>query len=130
MKQTIGNACGTIGVLHAIGNNRQAANLRTPPVVRDASASSRGRMHQHLPSAAGEGSFLNRFFDATAGMNPTEVGAFLENPPEGAPSIDEAHAVSADLMEVKATHLSSVQAVQLQSCEACMARPDEVAAEW
>ena len=94
MKQTIGNACGTIGVLHAIGNNRQTANLRTSPVVRDPSASCRSRMLQHLPFTAGKGSFLDRFFDATAGMNPTEVGAFLEHPPEGAPSIDEAHAVS------------------------------------
>ena len=96
MKQTIGNACGTIGVLHAIGNNRQTANLRTPPIVTDASASFRGRMQQHLLSAAGEGSFLDRFFDVTAGMNPTGVGAFLEDPPEGAPSIDEAHAVSVE----------------------------------
>ena len=27
MKQTISNACGTIGVLHAIGNNQQRANI-------------------------------------------------------------------------------------------------------
>lgn len=27
MKQTISNACGTIGLLHAIGNNQQHANL-------------------------------------------------------------------------------------------------------
>lgn len=31
MKQTISNACGTIGVLHAIGNNLEAAGLSTPP---------------------------------------------------------------------------------------------------
>ena len=28
LKQTIGNACGTIGVLHAVGNNLRAANIR------------------------------------------------------------------------------------------------------
>ena len=31
MKQTISNACGTIGVLHAIGNNLEAAALSMHP---------------------------------------------------------------------------------------------------
>ena len=30
MKQTIGNACGTIGALHAIANNEQALPLGDP----------------------------------------------------------------------------------------------------
>ena len=44
--------------------------------------------------AAGEGSFLQRFFSATADMDPAQRGAYLEHPPEGAPDIDEAHHVS------------------------------------
>jgi len=66
MKQTISNACGTIGVLHAIGNNLEAAGLREP-------------------------SFFTEFFQATAGMSMEERGAYLEAPPQDAPSIDEAH---------------------------------------
>ena len=41
MKQTISNACGTIGVLHAIGNNSDRAHLGagTPEHARAASCS-------------------------------------------------------------------------------------------
>ena len=31
MKQTIGNACGTIGALHAIANNEQAVSIGAAP---------------------------------------------------------------------------------------------------
>jgi hypothetical protein len=44
---------------------------------------------------AAEGSFLQRFLDATGGMSPAERGAYLEHPPPGAPDLDEAHHVSA-----------------------------------
>ncbi|KAG2483811.1 hypothetical protein HYH03_017334 [Edaphochlamys debaryana] len=70
MRQTIGNACGTIAVLHALGNN--ASTL--------------------VPA---EGSFMARFLAATQGMSPAEVGRFLEDPPEGAPNIEEAHQAAA-----------------------------------
>lgn len=66
MKQTIGNACGTIGMLHALGNNTK-----------------------ELPIDAG--SFLDTFFSTTIPMTPEERGAYLESPPEGAPDIEEAH---------------------------------------
>eukprot|EP00798_Chlamydomonas_sp_ICE-L_P021676 gene21676-28694_t len=62
MKQTIGNACGTIAVLHGLDNNRDTMK----------------------PAA---GSFLDQFFTATAGLDPSACGAYLEHPPEGAPSI-------------------------------------------
>ena len=42
----------------------------------------------------GQESFLKQFFDATASMDPTSRGAFLENPPQGAPNIEETHHVS------------------------------------
>ncbi|KAK9787504.1 hypothetical protein WJX73_009266 [Symbiochloris irregularis] len=70
MKQTIGNACGTIGVLHALGNHQQQLKF-------------------------GEGSFLTTFMQDTAAMSPAERGAFLENPPSGGPDIDSAHAEAA-----------------------------------
>ena len=44
--------------------------------------------------AAGDGSFLQRFFASTADMDPAQRGAYLEYPPEDAPDIDEAHHVS------------------------------------
>ncbi|XP_006359235.1 ubiquitin carboxyl-terminal hydrolase isozyme L3-like isoform X2 [Solanum tuberosum] len=48
MKQTVGNACGTIGLLHAIGNITSEIKLD-------------------------EGSFLDKFFKSTACMDPMEV---------------------------------------------------------
>lgn len=66
MKQTISNACGTIGVLHAIGNNQHRGNFR-------------------------QDSFFKQFFEATKGMDASTRGRFLEDPPEGAPDIEEGH---------------------------------------
>ena len=43
---------------------------------------------------AAQGSFLQSFLADTAKMTPEDRGQFLEEPPEGAPDIDEAHAVS------------------------------------
>jgi ubiquitin carboxyl-terminal hydrolase L3 len=66
MKQTIGNACGTIAMLHAFGNNQDALQLES-------------------------GSFLQQFFQSTANMSPAERGRFLEHPPGDAPDIEDAH---------------------------------------
>lgn len=70
MKQTISNACGTIGALHAIANNQDKSILA-------------------------DGSFLQSFLKDSANMNPDERGRFLEEPPEGAPDIDKAHEAAA-----------------------------------
>ncbi|EFJ41731.1 hypothetical protein VOLCADRAFT_83997 [Volvox carteri f. nagariensis] len=70
MKQTIGNACGTIAVLHSIGNNLSTMD-------------------------PADGSFLQQFFSATSGMSAAEAGKYLEEPPSGAPSIEEAHQAAA-----------------------------------
>ncbi|XVF51822.1 hypothetical protein PTKIN_Ptkin04bG0215000 [Pterospermum kingtungense] len=48
MKQTVGNACGTIGLLHSVGNITSEIKLEV-------------------------GSFLDRFFKSTASMDPWEV---------------------------------------------------------
>ena len=42
---------------------------------------------------AAEGSFLQQFLAATEGMSPAQRGAYLEQPPEGAPDIDSIHQV-------------------------------------
>eukprot|EP01023_Acetabularia_acetabulum_P002153 TRINITY_DN10827_c0_g2_i3.p2 TRINITY_DN10827_c0_g2~~TRINITY_DN10827_c0_g2_i3.p2 ORF type:complete len:245 (-),score=58.49 TRINITY_DN10827_c0_g2_i3:1175-1909(-) len=71
MKQTIGNACGTIGVLHAIGNNQELFSIS-------------------------ENSFFQRFLASTKTMKPEERGQYLEHPPEGAPDIEDAHKEAAE----------------------------------
>ncbi|QCD91518.1 ubiquitin carboxyl-terminal hydrolase L3 [Vigna unguiculata] len=48
MKQTVGNACGTIGLLHALGNLTSEVKLV-------------------------EGSFFNNFFKSTASMDPLQA---------------------------------------------------------
>ncbi|KAI4315215.1 hypothetical protein L6164_028048 [Bauhinia variegata] len=52
MKQTVGNACGTVGLLHALGNLTNEIKL---------------------------GSFFDRFFKSTASMDPLQRATFLEN---------------------------------------------------
>ncbi|KAI8568625.1 hypothetical protein RHMOL_Rhmol02G0215000 [Rhododendron molle] len=66
MKQTVGNACGTIGLLHAVGNVASEINLV-------------------------EESFLDRFFKSTANMDPLERAAFLEKDSE----MEVAHSLAA-----------------------------------
>ncbi|GMH09575.1 hypothetical protein Nepgr_011416 [Nepenthes gracilis] len=66
VKQTVGNACGTIGLLHAVGNVTSEIKLR-------------------------EGTFLDRFFKSTASMDPLERAAFLEKDRE----MEVAHSLAA-----------------------------------
>ncbi|KAJ3706948.1 hypothetical protein LUZ61_010653 [Rhynchospora tenuis] len=74
LKQTVGNACGTIGVLHAIGNATS-----------------------HIKLA--EGSFFDRFYKETAEMDPYERAAFLEKDRE----MEDAHSVAATAGDTEAT---------------------------
>eukprot|EP00884_Botryococcus_braunii_P023448 jgi/Botrbrau1/9788/Bobra.85_1s0032.1 len=71
LRQTIGNACGTIAMLHAVGNNLDNVTLDN-------------------------GSFLDRFYSDTANLDPEARGKYLEDPGEGAPSIDDAHREAAE----------------------------------
>lgn len=66
MKQTIGNACGTIALLHLACNSQGTLSI-TP------------------------GSFLDHFLTNTAQMTPEERGKYLEAPPPGSLSIEELH---------------------------------------
>ncbi|GLT49130.1 hypothetical protein SLA2020_227080 [Shorea laevis] len=93
MKQTVGNACGTIGLLHAVGNITSEIKLS-------------------------EGSFLDRFFKSTANMDPLERAAFLENDRE----MEVAHSVAATAGETEAsenvdTHFISFTCVDGQLYE-------------
>ncbi|KAG8071671.1 hypothetical protein GUJ93_ZPchr0006g43502 [Zizania palustris] len=65
-KQTVGNACGTVGVIHAIGN--AASKLKLV-----------------------EGSYFDRFYKQTADMDPVQRAAFLEEDDE----MEDAHSVAA-----------------------------------
>lgn len=73
MKQTVGNACGTIGLLHAVANVRSEIKLR-------------------------EDSFLDKFFKSTANTNPSERAAFLESDRE----MEVAHSAAASAGETEA----------------------------
>ncbi|KAH9124254.1 hypothetical protein LEN26_008434 [Aphanomyces euteiches] len=66
MKQTVGNACGTVGILHALGNARHVLPPRP-------------------------GSFLATFFDKTHGKTPDEIAEILEDDDE----LEETHASAA-----------------------------------
>lgn len=68
MKQTIGNACGTVAILHAILNNMDALDIR-------------------------EETFLKNFYERSETMTPIERAELLENPKEGEPDIESAHRV-------------------------------------
>ncbi|CAN8274788.1 unnamed protein product [Cochlearia groenlandica] len=73
MKQTVGNACGTIGLLHAIGNITSEINLS-------------------------DGSFLDKFFKSTADMTPMERARFLEKDSQ----IEDAHSIAVTAGETPA----------------------------
>ncbi|KAI9174749.1 hypothetical protein LWI28_022236 [Acer negundo] len=74
MKQTVGNACGTIGLLHAVGNVTSEVKLL-------------------------DGSFLDRFYKSTASLNPLERAVFLEKDSE----MEVAHSVAATAGETEAS---------------------------
>ncbi|XP_057976420.1 ubiquitin carboxyl-terminal hydrolase 3-like [Malania oleifera] len=74
MIQTVGNACGTIGLLHAVGNVTSKIKLR-------------------------EGSFFDRFFKSTEKMTPLERAAFLEKDRE----MEVAHSVAATAGDTEAS---------------------------
>ncbi|XP_077244971.1 ubiquitin carboxyl-terminal hydrolase 3-like [Tasmannia lanceolata] len=78
LKQTVGNACGTIGLLHAMGNVSSEIKLL-------------------------EGSFLDRFFKSTANMDPLERAAFLERDRE----LEVAHSVAATAGDTEAPNINT-----------------------
>ncbi|XP_074650014.1 ubiquitin carboxyl-terminal hydrolase isozyme L3-like [Tubulanus polymorphus] len=76
IKQTIGNACGTIGIINSIGNN--------------------------LDSIAVKPGHLKKLFDETASMTPDERAKYLENDS----GIGEAHDESAHKGQTQAPDMA------------------------
>ncbi|XP_047981290.1 ubiquitin carboxyl-terminal hydrolase 3-like [Salvia hispanica] len=74
MKQTVGNACGTVGLLHAVGNVTSEIKLV-------------------------EGSYLDKFFKDTANMDASQRAKFLESDRE----MEDAHSVAATAGETEAS---------------------------
>ncbi|KAK7251800.1 hypothetical protein RIF29_35329 [Crotalaria pallida] len=74
MKQTVGNACGTIGLLHALGNITSEVKLA-------------------------EGSFFEKFFKSTESLDPFQRAVFLENDRE----MEVAHSVAASAGDTEAS---------------------------
>lgn len=74
MKQTVGNACGTIGLLHALGNITSEIKFV-------------------------EESFFDKFFKSTANLDPMQRALFLENDTE----MEVAHSVAATAGDTEAT---------------------------
>lgn len=62
MKQTVGNACGTVGILHAIGNGRNR-----PGTVMSASP------NENHSICINKNSYLESFFAATDSMNADQI---------------------------------------------------------
>lgn len=76
MKQTVGNACGTVGLLHAVGNITSEIKLV-------------------------EGSYFDKYFKSTANMDPHQRAVFLENDRD----MEVAHSVAATAGETEASEI-------------------------
>ena len=94
MRQTVGNACGTIAMLHALGNCPR--EVREGGAPRESGGNGGGDDGTDGGDGGDERSFLPRFFAATASLTPAERGAFLERPPPGAPDLEAAHGRAAE----------------------------------
>ncbi|XP_060673795.1 ubiquitin carboxyl-terminal hydrolase 3-like isoform X1 [Ziziphus jujuba] len=97
MKQTVDNACGTIGLLHAIGNI--TSEIKLGFLLQSISELLFGTTHSYIMLGI-DGSFLDRFFKSTASMNPLERAAFLEGDRE----MEVAHSVAAIGGDTEASH--------------------------
>ena len=91
MKQTVGNACGTIALLHAFGNRDYTVVTPTPDAAAPPPPTAATSATAATPSAdllLSKGSFLVDFFAKTRGMDAEARGKYLEDPPEGELNIE------------------------------------------
>ncbi|GJM86327.1 hypothetical protein PR202_ga02177 [Eleusine coracana subsp. coracana] len=85
-KQTVGNACGTVGVIHAVGNATSQIKLECYFAVVIQLA-----YPVATSSLSVEGSYFDKFYKKTADMDPVQRAAFLEEDDE----MEDAHSVAA-----------------------------------
>ena len=88
MRQTIGNACGTIGLVHSIGNNLDSIELGTNDEGGGTGAAGARPRHRRrvlvfMPpftpdTNTEEGSYLDKFFKEAKGKGRVEVGEIME----------------------------------------------------
>ncbi|KAG8472607.1 hypothetical protein CXB51_034413 [Gossypium anomalum] len=114
MKQTVGNACGTIGLLHSVGNITLEIKLHKLGLMftiynaHFKMFTSVLILASKLPLIAElkeEGSFLDRFFKSTATMDPLERAAFLEKDGE----IKAAHTVAATAGDTEGSFMNLME---------------------
>ncbi|KAK9075620.1 hypothetical protein SSX86_003946 [Deinandra increscens subsp. villosa] len=89
MRQTVGNACGTIGLLHAIGNITSDVKLVMARYI----------INILVFVFPVEDSFLDKFYRSTASMDPMERALYLEKDRE----MEVAHSVAVAAGETEAS---------------------------
>ena len=89
MKQTIGNACGTIALMHCL------ANVCAPAGAAAEEGGGEGGGEAEETVARQAGSFLDKFLGETAGMTPEAIGEHLEAGRGCAGSLHEMHGEAA-----------------------------------
>jgi len=84
-RQTVGNACGTVGLIHSfasIGNKVAVASSSSSEGGGKGGGSQQQQQQQqqqqHERGVFAPGSFFDKFFEATRAMTPDERAAFLE----------------------------------------------------
>lgn len=89
MKQTIGNACGTIALLHCLANVCAAEG--------DVVSGDRGRV-----LTIAKGAFLESFMNEATGMTPEEIGEHLEAGKGCSGTLHELHGEAAQRGDTRA----------------------------
>ncbi|MQL68549.1 hypothetical protein Taro_000854 [Colocasia esculenta] len=107
LKQTVGNACGTIGLLHAVGNVTSEIkmgefiyiSLPISNIILQRKFCSNLVFTSFFSFLLVEESFLDKFFKSTASMDPLERAHFLEKDRE----MEDAHSVAASAGDTEAS---------------------------
>lgn len=95
MKQTIGNACGTIGLLHLLCNtsSTDAAEGKRSSMITGAGDTEETPHDWSAAIRLAPDSFLSKFIRDTTDLFPEQRGEYLEHPPNESVSIDSIHEV-------------------------------------
>ena len=77
-RQTIGNACGTVGLIHSFASIKNKVSFGGGDEGGRGGGSQQQQQQQQQQGVFEPGSFFERFFEATAAMTPDGRAAFLE----------------------------------------------------